>query len=266
MYSCDLIENIDQLEPVSNEYFLDRFTLIERLGSGSFGSVNKYYDKVENMDVAIKSGNINIDEIKIGCIATQLQVYTNSLNYYLGFMFIRDDTHNDTRNKYNKYDDNNVLLVMPVNEPNYGMNVTVNDLAFEFMIALYVAFRIGNFSLQDINNSNITYRKVNYSRLYKINDVNYIVNSEYIPVIIDYGIPTIYDTNIMDDYELNEIEMNIFQYTMTRLFKIPRNYCNGGMFKLLTYPPFNNFINDNIYYDGSSYKLFKPIYCFEIDQ
>jgi serine/threonine protein kinase len=44
--------------------FDKRFTYIERLGKGSFGSVDKYYDTRDNVEVAIKQAEVHFDDNK----------------------------------------------------------------------------------------------------------------------------------------------------------------------------------------------------------
>jgi len=214
LYTCEIISSkkLEDFVPVSADYILSRFIPISELGIGAQGLTFKVIDVETNEVSAMKSRIMeydSFDEIRIGCLLYPTRSYTHSIimpelwtlvdkpvfldgdavltnwialksqeeiisneSEKLGLIFtmpIMDDT---LENKYSKLSSDEKKTIF-----------------FELIIAL-IALRCINVIHNDLHGSNILIKKTNEYRSYTINNIQHLVTSKYMPVIIDFGIAT----------------------------------------------------------------------------
>lgn len=271
-------KNIRAYPKIPISTFLSRYEPIEietDMLMGMNGSINTYFDREINTVVAVKTGNINESEVLIGCVTKHLQIYTNSLNYSISWGNIKYENPS-----FAQYD--NFYIVMPLLDgPMLYLIKDINNdtfelgMLFELAIAIFVATRFGYFEHADLNPGNILTKKVDYNRIYKINDIEYIISSPHIPVIIDYG-KVNFSTNsktkrdefgsfIIDSSDLDVDErwsMAVLSSNIYPFYKRNINF-NNGLYDIINAPEFNQFTNISID-SGKSYKFFEPVYCYKL--
>lgn len=272
MQTCD---NIDINKTVAPEDIFSRFQYISYLNSGATSDVYKVLDtftdtiyamKVVNETCSFEDEDEDCDYVPYKEINTLCRFF-NTLDYTHSLSIPKYWTLSNKQIIYKKKK-NEILflegslaevfifplyqytlndLINSIDDPKWLIDniLSFNDIQsifFELKIAIQVLSQIG-IQHADLKLDNIMIHKNNVPRVYNINGKMYKIDSQFMPVIIDFGV--IEETTEISKLLISESKlMKIYNH-----FGIPINN------KLLT-------INDNFVIDSLSagtYTLFSPM-------
>lgn len=218
LYSCSAVvdKDVEDFPLVPTNYVLSRFVPIVELGTGSEGITFKVLDIDTNKVSAMKSRILEYDsfqEIKIGCMLAPTRMYTHSIimpelwgitdrlvfldgsNPILSNWLNNQEVQTVLEGFADKSEIRSLIFTMPLLDATldsiYSELTHIEKLSifFELVIALISLRRI-NIIHNDLHGGNILIKKTDECRSYTINNTSYIITSEYMPVIIDFGIAT----------------------------------------------------------------------------
>ena len=204
----------------------DTLNIIGVLGKGAFSIV--YRIVLDNRLYALRIADVNdsdTDELDIGCIANELRQYTNSLQAVRYFAYF-DNSIKSSLLKLEKELDTKHLMeyTLDIMTPSYrgaylatvseilidveydkliNNNEDLIDYTFELFMAIYILNT--NYIIHgDLHDGNVGIIRNKEKRAYRINGEDYLVVSEYMPVIFDYGSSFIDFDESNESYDLLE--------------------------------------------------------------
>jgi hypothetical protein len=209
--------------PVSSSYIENRFTVLQKLGQGADGIVLKVVDNITDNVVALKSIFFSEDiEIIFACKLYPTKIFTNCIlipinwslvdkppfiKYYekvqceqkktiseMGLvytMILLDGSFKDFvtyfyRIKYPEYYEDEEEGENEYNNIDLLTENDIRDIIFETYMVVYILHQNAIIH-SDLHLGNLGYKKTIEQRIYKINNIPYIVKSKYMPIIYDFS-------------------------------------------------------------------------------
>jgi serine/threonine protein kinase len=168
MSACQDIGTISKFE------FKQRYTKIKSVGSGENGVVYNAINKQTGHNVALKIAyDGNKQEIEPSCNYASILRWTEGIVSVYEYGLIEGKDY--------------LFYTMPILYQLPTMTSEQElDFVFELLYTLVVLAQHG-ISHNDLNSDNILCKTVSYKRQYIINDRRYLISSNILPVIIDFG-------------------------------------------------------------------------------
>lgn len=176
-----------------------RYRYLYPLGFGTYGSVIAVKDKTTNQTFALKYSYDLSVEININAIITRIQHYTNSIITIHEYGSITrplypTDLYTDLDNALWDNEDNNIIQYYLMEYIPYSLDKILNirddmmqiSCLFELTLACLALNKVSIIH-RDLHEHNIMCRSSPIPRVYYINNIQYVVTSKYMPVIIDFG-------------------------------------------------------------------------------
>lgn len=189
--------------------FTTRYTLYDVLGSGDFGTVFKALDRQTDTVVAVKvvAGYLSSPVYSLKNESSFIEQLNRRFNEFThSIVLCTDKGHNihldDLGSLASRVD---ILLGDEENEDihvfYFGMELLKNHIykitkelateeSLDIMFELYMTLELinkYNLDHEDIGPQNILYVETDEVRCYKINKLDYVVRSKYLPKIIDWS-------------------------------------------------------------------------------
>jgi serine/threonine protein kinase len=179
-------------------------------------AMKHYYYPMAKSKLRRQSSHIvNLPDIKMACLIKDLHSYTPCLSSIIGFALFDEDTLYKVVTMVSEQDSEDedvmiggntlAIIVMPLyydignslyfrqwrsrseNIP-YPTDAVRLDIMFELLVAIHTLNSHGIIH-GDLRPENILFAIVDNKRQYTINDIIYIVESKYMPIIIERNIP-----------------------------------------------------------------------------
>lgn len=191
----------------------NRYTVLNKLGEGSFGRVYRVVDNHTNDVVSMKilpvKKEYSLTEATHGCRISQTVNISPSLVYPINIGLVKEfPVHDPVTNKlisyrqdkkitlkkkkFKLFPDNphveGLVLIYPLLYlSSFGENYEdLKDFIFEMAVAI-IALQSIRLTHNDIYLDNILYKRSDETRLYTVDGIQYLVKSKSVPVLIDYG-------------------------------------------------------------------------------
>jgi serine/threonine protein kinase len=242
--------------------FAEKYKGIELLGQGAFGKVYKVVDTqndkivalkiVEHEDIFETDENGKIFEIDPSCNHESISKWTDGIIRIHEYGYLESGAY---------------FYTMPVLCKIPKMNAVQElDFVFELLYTLVVLAQHG-IAHRDISPDNILCKSIPYKRQYIINGRTYIINSNILPVLIDFGaVDFKAPKDRFSDYTLRGLIVEfIMQPTLTRLLSdkqikriIISRLKKSDKFDILCDPIFNSLVQTELE-PGDIIKVFSPL-------
>ena len=191
----------------NNLVLLDRvhfmsMNIIGVLGTGNYSVVYKLLldDSIYALRISTASRRHFEAELNISCTINDLRVYTNSLQSVRYFAYFDNDIKEmlqyylkryggDYTHSILEHDGKYFALVTDIIQgigyPTLNSDDEI-DFVFEIFMAIYV-LNSHNIAHGDLHVGSIGYTITDVKRSYRINGKSFLVKSEYMPILFDYG-------------------------------------------------------------------------------
>mgnify|MGYP003144670630 CR=1 FL=1 len=260
----------------------DSLNIIGVLGKGAFSIVYQIVldDKLYALRIADVNDEDN-DELDIGCIANELRPYTHSLQVVKYFAYFDNSIKSSLLRLDKELDTKHLMFnVLDIMKPSYRgsylatvSEILINtnydelidnkedliDYTFELFMALHI-LNIHDIVHGDLHDGNVGTIKTKAKRAYRINGTDYLVTSNLMPVVFDYGKAQITFDDTIESYELlSEFESIMFLFTEEERESILYARNVKEFKKVFDLPIFDHLRNRSIVGEGETVIIFKEI-------
>lgn len=250
--------------PISFEEFANTYDILGFISSGTFGMVFKVLNKIDDEVVAMKIiSTSTVNEIKVICQFAALRIYTDSLitlkqQGIISPRNILEKFSIQTRRAgFNPHIEYSWFYTMPLllNVDPFTHGDKNIGILFEIFMAIVIINKNG-ISHGDLSSENIKLIKADYIRQYTINNMEYYVDYQFLPVLIDPLAP-----QVIENVDVTEFSQYDF-YGLRGLLSDNNLPVNGNIlndqFTVLLNPIFD-YLKIPALIGGDKIKLFQPI-------
>ena len=184
MFTCSELPSLDgspteilgRIPKITWEEYESRYVQIGDLGAGTFGVVAKVVDKWTDQVVALKNAH-SIFEVAIPCLLSSTTDATDCIQRIINWFRLA----------------NTIYFTTPIIEyaftKDFLRQLTESEL-ISLIFELVIAFKViaeADICHCDIQLVNCLIRETAVTRIYTINGQRYMLQSQYTPVVIDFG-------------------------------------------------------------------------------